>query len=76
MGASRIVTARELSLDEIEEIYRETGAEIESFVHGALCYCYSGQCLFSSLIGGRSGNRAGAPRPAACRFLSEEGRSF
>lgn len=57
MGASRIVTARELSLEEIEEIYRETGAEIESFVHGALCYCYSGQCLFSSLIGGRSGNR-------------------
>ena len=57
LGASRIVTARELSLEEIEEIYRETGAEIESFVHGALCYCYSGQCLFSSMIGGRSGNR-------------------
>lgn len=57
MGASRIVTARELSLEEIRRIYRETGAEIESFVHGALCYCYSGQCLFSSLIGGRSGNR-------------------
>lgn len=57
MGASRIVTARELSLDEIHQIYNETGVEIESFVHGALCYCYSGQCLFSSLIGGRSGNR-------------------
>lgn len=57
MGASRIVTARELSLDEIRRIYDETGVEIESFVHGALCYCYSGQCLFSSLIGGRSGNR-------------------
>ncbi len=57
MGASRIVTARELSLDEIRRIYDETGAEIESFVHGALCYSYSGQCLFSSLIGGRSGNR-------------------
>ncbi len=57
MGASRIVTARELSLDEIRRIYKETGVEIESFVHGALCYCYSGQCLFSSLIGGRSGNR-------------------
>jgi len=57
MGASRIVTARELSLEEIRQIYDETGAEIESFVHGALCYCYSGQCLFSSLIGGRSGNR-------------------
>lgn len=56
-GISRIVTARELSLREIEQIYKETGVEIESFVHGALCYCYSGQCLFSSLIGGRSGNR-------------------
>lgn len=57
MGASRIVTARELSLEEIRRIHDETGAEIESFVHGALCYSYSGQCLFSSLIGGRSGNR-------------------
>lgn len=57
MGAARIVTARELSLEEILAIYEETGAEIESFVHGALCFCYSGQCLFSSLIGGRSGNR-------------------
>ena len=57
LGASRIVTARELSLQEIRKIYEQTGAEIESFVHGALCYCYSGQCLFSSLIGGRSGNR-------------------
>lgn len=57
MGAARIVTARELSLEEISKIKEETGAEIESFVHGALCYCYSGQCLFSSLIGGRSGNR-------------------
>ena len=51
-GASRIVTARELSLKEIQKIYRETGAEIESFVHGALCYCYSGMCLFSSMLGG------------------------
>ena len=57
MGAVRIVTARELSLEEIRRIYQETGVEIESFVHGALCYCYSGQCLFSSLLGGRSGNR-------------------
>ena len=57
MGAVRIVTARELSLEEIRRIYLETGVEIESFVLGALGYCYSGQCLFSSLIGGRSGNR-------------------
>ena len=56
-GASRIVTARELSLQEIREIYEETGMEIESFIHGALCYSYSGMCLFSSMLGGRSGNR-------------------
>lgn len=57
MGASRVVPARELSLEEIKRIADTTGMEIETFVHGALCYCYSGQCLFSSLIGGRSGNR-------------------
>lgn len=57
-GASRIVTPRELTLEEISVIRRENPElEIESFVHGALCYCYSGQCLMSSLIGGRSGNR-------------------
>lgn len=56
-GASRVVTSRELSLEEIRQIRRETKVEIESFVHGALCYCYSGQCLMSSMIGGRSGNR-------------------
>ncbi|MCD8231648.1 MAG: U32 family peptidase [Clostridiales bacterium] len=65
-GAGRIVTARELSLPEIRRIYDETGAEIESFVHGALCYCYSGQCLMSSLIGGRSGNRGRCAQP--CRL--------
>lgn len=57
MGAVRVVPARELTLGEIREIYDNTGLEIETFVHGALCYGYSGQCLFSSLIGGRSGNR-------------------
>lgn len=57
LGASRVVTARELSLEEIREIKEQADVEIESFVHGALCYCYSGQCLMSSLIGGRSGNR-------------------
>ena len=57
LGASRIVTARELSLEEIARIREQTDVEIESFVHGALCYCYSGQCLMSSMIGGRSGNR-------------------
>lgn len=57
LGAERVVTARELSLAEIAAIHENVDVEIESFVHGALCYCYSGQCLFSSLIGGRSGNR-------------------
>ena len=54
-GASRIVTPRELDLSEIANMKRRTGVEIETFVHGALCYCYSGQCLMSSMIGGRSG---------------------
>lgn len=65
-GAVRIVTARELSLDEIADIYQETGMEIESFVHGALCYCFSGQCLMSSILGGRSGNRGRCAQP--CRL--------
>lgn len=66
LGASRVVTARELSLDEIARIRDEVDIEIESFVHGALCYCYSGQCLLSSLIGGRSGNRGRCAQP--CRL--------
>lgn len=57
LGAARVVLARELSLKEIRRIYDETGMEIEVFAHGALCYAYSGQCLMSSMIGGRSGNR-------------------
>ncbi|MDD2957928.1 MAG: DUF3656 domain-containing protein [Lachnospiraceae bacterium] len=66
MGAKRIVTSRELSLKEISEIHRQVDIEIEAFVHGALCYCYSGQCLMSSLIGGRSGNRGRCAQP--CRL--------
>lgn len=65
-GIERVVTARELSLKEIQEISRQTSLEIESFVHGALCYCYSGQCLYSSLLGGRSGNRGQCAQP--CRL--------
>lgn len=72
-GASRIVTARELSLAEIRDIRRETSVEIESFVHGALCYCYSGQCLLSSLIGGRSGNRGRCAQP--CRLPYQTGKA-
>ena len=65
-GAERIVTARELSRSEIRRIYDKTGVEIESFIHGALCYCYSGQCLMSSMLGGRSGNRGRCAQP--CRL--------
>ena len=57
LGASRIVTAREISLSEIRKIHENVDIEIESFVHGAMCYSYSGQCFLSSFIGGRSGNR-------------------
>ena len=65
-GITRVVPARELSLEEIREIRSGTGLEIECFVHGALCYCYSGQCLMSSMIGGRSGNRGQCAQP--CRL--------
>lgn len=68
-GAERIVPARELSLPEIHEMAEKTGLEIECFVHGALCYCYSGQCLLSSMIGGRSGNRGQCAQP--CRLPYE-----
>lgn len=73
LGVSRVVTSRELSLEEIREIRKETSLEIESFVHGALCYCYSGQCLYSSLIGGRSGNRGRCAQP--CRLPYQAGKS-
>ena len=56
-GICRVVPARELSLNELKYIRKETGIELETFIHGALCYSYSGQCLMSSMIGGRSGNR-------------------
>lgn len=65
-GVSRIVPARELSLEEIVEIKEETGMEVECFIHGAMCYSYSGQCLFSSFLGGRSGNRGRCAGP--CRL--------
>ena len=65
-GVERVVPARELSLKEVEEIKNATQMEMECFVHGALCYCYSGQCLMSSMIGGRSGNRGQCAQP--CRL--------
>nr|WP_296485249.1 U32 family peptidase [uncultured Acetatifactor sp.] len=66
MGVSRIVPARELSLKELIVLKQNTGLEIEAFIHGAMCYCYSGQCLFSSILGGRSGNRGRCAQP--CRL--------
>lgn len=69
LGASRVVTAREMSFAEIKDIADHVDIEIESFVHGALCYCFSGQCLLSSMIGGRSGNRGRCAQP--CRLPYE-----
>lgn len=68
-GFQRVVLSRELSLTEIKEITDQTDVEIEVFVHGALCVCYSGQCLMSSFIGGRSGNRGSCAQP--CRIPYE-----
>lgn len=74
-GSDRVVLARELSLEEIRKIYQETGIQIECFVHGALCYCYSGQCLFSSVLGGRSGNRGRCAQPCRLPYeVLEEGK--
>jgi putative protease len=67
-GASRVIPARELSLEEIKKIRSETSLEIECFVHGALCYCYSGACLMSSFIGGRSGNRGRCAQPCRMQY--------
>ncbi len=76
-GATRVVTARELSMDEIRQIHDQVPVEIESFVHGALCFCYSGQCLLSSMIGGRSGNRGRCAQPCRLPYqLYEEGRQI
>lgn len=65
-GASRITLARELAIPEIADIVSSTSVEIETFIHGALCFSYSGQCLFSSMVGNRSGNRGMCPQ--ACRL--------
>ncbi|MCX9083387.1 MAG: DUF3656 domain-containing protein [Candidatus Methanoperedens sp.] len=75
MGVKRIVLAREMSLDEIRRIKSQTTVEIETFMHGALCFCYSGQCLLSSMIGGRSGNRGYCAQPCRKKYRinKEEG---
>lgn len=76
LGVTRIVTARELSLAEIRDIHEHVDIEIESFIHGAMCYCYSGQCLMSSVIGGRSGNRGRCAGPCRLpyRVYDEQGK--
>lgn len=70
-GVTRVVMAREVSLAEMKRIHEETGMELEAFVHGALCYSYSGQCLFSSILGGRSGNRGRCAQPCRLPYTME-----
>ena len=73
LGAKRIVPARELSLEEIKQI-NELGIETECFIHGSMCYCYSGQCLFSSFLGNRSGNRGRCAGPCRQPYKLEKER--
>ena len=77
-GFERVVLARETSLEAIREIKAETDAELEVFVHGALCVAYSGQCLLSSMIGGRSGNRGLCAQPCRMQYqlVDEGGREY
>lgn len=77
MGAERIIPARELGLQELIAMKRHSDAEIETFIHGAMCYCYSGQCLFSSIAGGRSGNRGRCAQPCRLPYSvsTERGKS-
>lgn len=72
LGATRVVLARELSLADIKSAVDNSDCEIEVFLHGALCVCYSGQCLFSSMVGGRSGNRGECAQP--CRLPYNNGK--
>lgn len=74
MGFKRIVLARELSMREIHHITQNTSLEIEVFVHGSLCYSYSGLCFFSSMLGGRSGNRGQCAQPCRMRYTPQSGK--
>jgi putative protease len=78
LGFQRAVLARETSRDDLRSISEQTQLELEVFVHGALCFCYSGQCLFSSMVGGRSGNRGRCAQPCRMtyRLLDEEGQDL
>ena len=73
-GFSRMVCARELPKDDLEYLVKNSPIEIEMFTHGALCVCHSGQCLFSSLVGGRSGNRGECAQPCRLPYQSEDGK--
>lgn len=73
-GAQRVVLARELSLAEVKNICSQVDVEVECFVHGAICYCYSGQCLFSSFLGGRSGNRGRCAQPCRLPYETYSGK--
>lgn len=76
-GAARVVAARELSLSELSAMHQASPMEIEAFIHGALCYSYSGQCLMSSLLGGRSGNRGRCAQPCRLPYrVSEDGSRY
>lgn len=77
-GISRAILARELSLEELKKTKAKSKIELECFVHGALCICYSGQCLFSSMIGARSGNRGRCAQPCrlAYRLADKNGREI
>lgn len=74
LGFKRVVLARETSFQDIKEIKHRTQLELEVFVHGALCFCYSGQCLFSSLVGGRSGNRGRCAQPCRLPYQLVDGK--
>ncbi|NMC74552.1 MAG: U32 family peptidase, partial [Geobacteraceae bacterium] len=78
LGFSRVVLARELHLDEIRSIARNTTMDLECFIHGALCFSYSGQCYFSSFLGGHSGNRGRCAQPCRrlYRYRGKEGYYF
>ena len=75
-GISRAILARELTMDEIREIAKDCPIELEVFVQGAMCYCMSGGCLFSSIVGGRSGNRGECAQPCRKRYTSEAGDGY
>ena len=73
-GFSRMVLAREMPKDDIERFCKESPIESEVFVHGALCVCHSGQCLFSSIVGGRSGNRGECAQPCRLPYKNKNGK--